>query len=144
MTKPAIGVVLLAAVLVGALTQAGTHTVIGRGVFTLLPGGEVGVRKGLNKLLWERDGYGPAAIQMVREHPVAGVGTGAFHTVVHDYGTLLGYNIPQDNGASSSARCCFRACVVAMHSRFGCCEACWSDSPSRRCSAWRASRCRSS
>jgi hypothetical protein len=35
---------------------------------------------------------------MVREHPVAGVGTGAFHTVVHDYGTLLGYNIPQDNG----------------------------------------------
>jgi hypothetical protein len=97
MTKPAIGVVLLAAVLVGALTQAGTHTVIGRGVLTLLPYGEVGVQKGFNRLLWERDGYGPAAIQMVREHPVAGVGTGAFHTVVHDYGTVVGYDIVPDN-----------------------------------------------
>ena len=41
-----------------------------------LPWGEVGVRAGFNRLLWERDGFGPAAIQMVREHPVAGVGTG--------------------------------------------------------------------
>ena len=94
---PAIVGGVIAAALALALTQSSTHTVIGRGVLTLLPYGEVGVIKGLNNLLWERDGYGPAAIQMVREHPSAGVGVGTFHTIVHDYGTLLGYNIVPDN-----------------------------------------------
>lgn len=97
LTKPVIAGAVIAAALALALTQAGTHTVIGRGVLTLLPFGEVGVIKGLNRLLWERDGYGPAAIQMVREHPAAGVGVGSFHTLVHDYGRPLGYDIPTDN-----------------------------------------------
>ena len=51
-----------------------------------------GIVKSANELLWERFGYGLAAIQMIQEHPIEGVGVGMFHTLVHDFGTLRGYS----------------------------------------------------
>jgi hypothetical protein len=94
-------VVVLAAALVLLLQQANTHTVFGRGVLGYLPiFGDIGVGQSVNELLWERNGYGPAAVQMLREHPVAGVGVGAYHTLVHDFGTLFNYDILPDNAQS--------------------------------------------
>ncbi len=53
--------------------------------------GEYGVVKSINILLWERFGYGPAAIEMIKEHPIDGIGVGTFHALVIDYGRLVGY-----------------------------------------------------
>jgi len=90
--------VLLAALLVVALSQTSTTTVIDRGLFEHLSlSGDQGPLKTLYAYGWERFGYGPAAIQMIRENPLSGVGTGAFHTLVHDYGKLVGYDITPDN-----------------------------------------------
>jgi O-Antigen ligase len=48
--------------------------------------------------LWSRDGYGPAAVQMIREFPIAGVGLGTYHSLVADYSkSFLGYALPPDN-----------------------------------------------
>jgi hypothetical protein len=86
------GAVLLAVLLVAALQQASTHTIVQRGTLGYLPFfGDRGIAASANELLWERFGYGPAAIQMVEEHPIAGVGMGAFHTLVRDFGRLRGY-----------------------------------------------------
>ncbi len=94
----ALGGLALAGLLVVALSQSSTTTVVGRGLLGHVPFiGDRGLMNSLNEFIWERFGYGPAAIQMVREHPLAGVGTGAFHTLVHDYGTLVHYDIPPDN-----------------------------------------------
>lgn len=35
--------------------------------------------------LWSRFGYGRAAVQMIADHPLSGVGIGAFHIVAPDY-----------------------------------------------------------
>src|SRR5690606_16003058 len=35
--------------------------------------------------LWNRFGYGKAAAQMIADHPLTGVGIGAFHVVAPDY-----------------------------------------------------------
>ena len=37
---------------------------------------------------------------MMKEHPVEGVGVGMFHTLVHDFGTLRGYDLTPDNAQS--------------------------------------------
>jgi hypothetical protein len=37
------------------------------------------------QLLWRRDGYGSAAIDMIRHHPFVGVGVGTFGIIVGDY-----------------------------------------------------------
>ena len=39
--------------------------------------------------LWQRNGYGSAAMRMIAEHPVQGVGVGAFHTLIMDYRSLV-------------------------------------------------------
>ncbi len=92
-------VVVVAMVLV--LRQASTHTIVQRGTLGYLPlVGDRGVLKSANELLWERFGYGPAAIAMVKEHPVEGIGVGAFHALVLDYGTTAGYRISSDNAQS--------------------------------------------
>lgn len=94
----AVALVVLAIVTGFALQQSRTHTVFGRGVMGYVPFfGDMGIAKSVNDLLWERFGYGPAAIQMLREYPAAGVGVGAYHTLVHDYGKLLSYDLPADN-----------------------------------------------
>jgi O-antigen ligase len=50
------------------------------------------------ELLWRRDGYGLAAVQAIREHPVMGVGVGRFtglSTAYHQ--RVAGRAIPPDN-----------------------------------------------
>lgn len=83
---------VITALVVAILQQASTHTVVQRGTLGYLPFvGDRGIAQSANELLWERFGYGPAAIQMVQEHPIAGVGVGAFHTLVRDFGWMRGY-----------------------------------------------------
>jgi hypothetical protein len=47
--------------------------------------------------LWRRNGYGSAAVDMIREHPLVGVGAGTFNMLVSDYSALAGRRIPFDN-----------------------------------------------
>lgn len=49
--------------------------------------------------LWNRDGYGTAAVAMIRDFPLAGVGTGTFNFIVLDYTFRIRYpvNLPSDN-----------------------------------------------
>jgi hypothetical protein len=47
--------------------------------------------------LWNRDGYGPAAVHMIREYPIAGVGLGTYHSLVVDYSKSFGGIVPPDN-----------------------------------------------
>jgi O-antigen ligase len=48
--------------------------------------------------LWNRHGYGPAAVHMIREFPVAGVGLGTYHSLVADYSkAFVGIALPPDN-----------------------------------------------
>ena len=85
-------VVVLGALVVAVLQHASTHTIVQRGTLGYLPFyGDRGIAASANELLWERMGYGSAAIQMLKEHPIAGVGVGAFHVLVRDFGTLVGY-----------------------------------------------------
>ena len=92
------GAAALAVALVLVLQYASTHTVVQRGTFGYLPFiGDRGIANSVNELLWERFGFGVAAIEMVKEHPIEGVGVGMFHTLVHDFGTLRGYDIGADN-----------------------------------------------
>jgi hypothetical protein len=50
------------------------------------------------KELWNRNRYGAAGTRMIEEFPFAGVGIGAFHTIVPDYTSLLdGVRFPPDN-----------------------------------------------
>ena len=86
------GVAIAAVVVIAVLQRASTHTVVQRGTLGYLPFvGDRGIAESANELLWERFGYGPAAIQMLQEHPIAGVGVGAFHFLVRDFGRLRGY-----------------------------------------------------
>ena len=49
-------------------------------------------------LLWDRMGYGSAAMLMIEEHPWVGVGVGGYHTLVHDFAAAAGgYDLPPDN-----------------------------------------------
>jgi len=92
-----IAIALLVFVSLAILITQGSATtsVIARG--GLLPGiNELGLRGSIVQF-WDRFGYGSTAVDMIREHPLAGVGVGGFHTLVHDYGTLRGNDIPLDN-----------------------------------------------
>ena len=73
-----------------------------RGSFGYIPFfGELGIRESAHRLLWDRFGYGPAAVQMIAEHPWAGVGVGTFHTLVHDFAVLVnGKALVPDNAQS--------------------------------------------
>jgi hypothetical protein len=59
----------------------------------LSPAGAMSVARAL----WERDSYGTAAVRMIREHPLAGVGIGAFNTLVIDYSKESKTPAPPDN-----------------------------------------------
>ena len=81
--KVGIGAAVISAAVVVALQSATTHTVVQRGTLGYVPFiGDKGIVNSANELLWERFGYGPAAIEMIKEHPIEGVGVGMFHTVV--------------------------------------------------------------
>jgi hypothetical protein len=47
--------------------------------------------------LWTRGGYGTAALMMIREHPLAGVGLGTYHVLVPDYRVFVHQTMPFDN-----------------------------------------------
>lgn len=87
------GGLVLAVMMVLVLQNASTHTVVARGTLGYLPFvGDRGIAKSANELLWERFGYGPAAVEMLKEHPIEGVGIGMFHPMVRDYGKLVGHD----------------------------------------------------
>ena len=80
------------------LQRSSTHTIVQRGTLGYVPFiGDRSISNSVNELLWERFGYGPAAIQMIKEHPIDGVGVGMFHTLVMDFAATRGYFIPTDN-----------------------------------------------
>jgi hypothetical protein len=88
----AIGALAVAAVLVAGLQRASTHIIVARGTLGYLPFvGDRNILDSANELLWERFGYGLAAVKMIKEHPISGIGVGTFHALVKDYGRLVGY-----------------------------------------------------
>lgn len=49
-------------------------------------------------VLWERDGYGRYAAQMIRDYPVVGVGVGLYHSLASDYSLMdRGRDMEPDN-----------------------------------------------
>ena len=53
---------------------------------------------GVWRIVWDRDGYGPASMAMIREHPLVGVGSGAYGIFVPDYAReATGRTLPPDN-----------------------------------------------
>jgi hypothetical protein len=100
-----ISTIVLAVGSIFALQNASTQTIVGRGTLNYVPFfGEYSIAHSANVLLWERFGYGPAAIQMVSEHPIDGIGVGTFHALVHDFGWMRGYTIPQPDNAQNWLR----------------------------------------
>jgi hypothetical protein len=94
--------VVIAVAMIVLLRGASTHTVIARGTWTYIPFyGDKGIKESINELLWERFGYGPAAIEMIKEHPVDGIGIGTFHALSTDFGKAAGYTIPQADNAQN-------------------------------------------
>lgn len=92
---------VVAAAMVLVLQRASTHTIVARGTLGYLPLiGDRAILDSANELLWERFGYGPAAIQMIKEHPIDGIGVGTFHALVIDYGKITGYALTSDNAQS--------------------------------------------
>jgi len=58
-----------------------------------MPTGRAGLKE-----LWIRGGYGPIALQMTREYPLTGVGSGSYRILGPDYGrALLNDALPPDN-----------------------------------------------
>ena len=109
------GTILAAAALVAVLQNASTHTIVARGTLGYLPIiGDRDIADSANELLWERFGYGLAAIEMVKEHPVSGIGVGTFHALVLDYGRLVGYpSVPHPNAlVSDNAQSWFRHIIA--------------------------------
>ena len=83
-----LGVAAVAGVAVLIARGSSTTTVFDR-IPSLVPGMEGTTMWSSIRDLWERFGYGPAAMRMIGDHPLQGVGVGAFHTLVYDYGTLV-------------------------------------------------------
>lgn len=54
--------------------------------------------EGVWRLAWDRDGYGPAAMAMIVEHPVVGTGPGTFGSLVTGYAReAIAVALPPDN-----------------------------------------------
>lgn len=95
-----VAAVVISAGMVALLNQASTHTIKARGALFYLPFyGDKTIKESANELLWERFGYGPAAIEMIKEYPLDGVGVGVFHSQAHDFGAVAGYDITQPDNA---------------------------------------------
>ncbi len=94
-----VGVVVLAAVVLLVVRGSSITSVVGRGSLGYVPGfGDVPLSEAARQLLWDRFGYGPAAVQMIKEHPLAGVGVGTFHSLVHDFAMAAsGRDVVPDN-----------------------------------------------
>ncbi len=55
-----------------------------------------GVRQ-VGRELWVRNGYGTAAMEMIRDEPLQGVGVGTYSVLSGDYGRQSGSPLPTDN-----------------------------------------------
>jgi hypothetical protein len=100
-----IAALVVAAGMVMLLQRASTHTIVARGALFYIPFyGDKTIAQSANELLWERFGYGPAAIEMIKEHPIDGIGVGVFHSQSYDFGKVAGYTIPQFDNAQSWLR----------------------------------------
>jgi hypothetical protein len=79
-----------AAVLVALLVMAAvprdfdSTSAVGR-AFARLPRLEAGEMRRFAHEMWDRFGYGEAASRMIVEHPLTGIGVGAFHVVAPEY-----------------------------------------------------------
>jgi hypothetical protein len=88
------GAVLLA-VGIAVAPRIDPTTPIGR-LFTALP--KSSVQDAAYELLWNRDGYGAAAVEAINERPLTGVGIGRFTGLSTAYAQrALGRAIPPDN-----------------------------------------------
>lgn len=97
-----IGALVIGAAMILVLQNASTHTIVQRGTLGYLPFfGDRGISASANELLWDRFGYGPVAIQMIKEHPLAGVGPGMYHALGHDFGKAAGRTIPMPDNAQA-------------------------------------------
>ena len=98
----AAGALVIGAALVLALQRASTHTIVQRGTLGYLPLiGDRGIVRSADELLWDRFGYGPTAIQMIKEHPIEGVGPGLYPPLSHDFGKAIGRVIPKPDNAQA-------------------------------------------
>ncbi|HEX6163837.1 MAG TPA: hypothetical protein VFZ31_10750 [Vicinamibacterales bacterium] len=94
--------IALAIAVAFVLQNASTHTIWERGAIRCVPFlGDGGIRNCVNELLWDRYGYGPVAIQMIKEQPIEGVGVGMYHALSHDFGIAAGRVIPQPDNAQA-------------------------------------------
>ena len=101
----AVAVLALGTGLVFVLQKASTHTIVQRGALFYLPFyGDHSLRDTANEWLWERFGYGPAAVEIIKEHPIDGIGVGVFHSQAYDFGKVAGYTIPQPDNAQNWLR----------------------------------------
>jgi hypothetical protein len=83
------GVLAVAAIALLITRGSSVMTIDARGSFGYVPFfGDLGIRESARQLLWDRYGYAPAAVQMITEHPWAGVGSGTFHTLVRDFALM--------------------------------------------------------
>lgn len=96
------GAVLVVVAVIGmpslrvALTE---HRAAGRILRTIdaaLSDGEVPRDSTLRQLI-RRDGYGPIADRMIGDHPIVGVGVGAFHALALDFGRPVRERVVPDN-----------------------------------------------
>jgi hypothetical protein len=94
--------IVIGMVLAIVLRSASTHTIVQRGTLGYVPFiGDKSIGQSLNELLWDRYAYGPAAIQMIKEHPIEGAGVGTYQTLSHDFGKAAGRIIPQPDNAQA-------------------------------------------
>lgn len=96
------GALILGIVVLVVARGSSITSVVGRGSLGYIPFvGDLGIRESARDLLWDRYGYGPPAVEMVKEHPWSGTGVGTFHTLVHDFAVVTnGKNLPPDNAQS--------------------------------------------
>lgn len=83
--RPRLVRLALACVIVGglvfALAGSGPAQRLGR----MVPRSVGAAAEFAAQLLWRRDGYGTAAMEMIRNHPLVGIGVGTFGVIVGDY-----------------------------------------------------------
>jgi hypothetical protein len=60
-----------------------------RKILPMVPGATPSAVVSLVQELWDRSIYGPAAVRMFSEFPLAGVGVGSYHYLVTDYMSLM-------------------------------------------------------
>lgn len=93
----AMGLAALVALVVAGALAGGPGTAVRR-LWQTLPAPSLGGVTDFARDMWERNGYGVAAVQMIREFPVTGVGPAAFQVLAPDYAFLaIGKPIPPDN-----------------------------------------------